>query len=160
MTTWRSRVPVMQSHALPIHPFDFEHPLLTIRNDAPHIPADIAGDAPTLEPGEYRGWLLDTLRTQHSKDKEASKKRTVRWHEVRQDPRHEPEDWADFQPTTYTAICHRLAHRGWRRRCQTGQTPRFSSINSSNTRWPLRCNLLHLWPPQLATKRASLNLRR
>ncbi|KAK0505171.1 hypothetical protein EDD18DRAFT_1098563 [Armillaria luteobubalina] len=95
--TWLSEVPVIYSRAPPVHAFDSERSLLAILNNTPHIPADVAGDAPTLDPGEYCKWLLDTYRKgQRSKDKEASKQRSVYWHQMRQDPRHEPEDCIDF----------------------------------------------------------------
>ncbi|KAK0481135.1 hypothetical protein EDD18DRAFT_1468249 [Armillaria luteobubalina] len=98
VNAWLSKVPVVRSRAPHVHAFDSERRLLAILNNTPHIPASAPDDAPTLDPGEYRRWLRDArLKGQRSKDKEASRERNVRWHQMRQDPHHDPEDWADFQ---------------------------------------------------------------
>ncbi|KAK0209532.1 hypothetical protein IW262DRAFT_1302243 [Armillaria fumosa] len=76
---WRSRVPVVQSHALPVHPFDLEQRLLAILDGMPYIPADTADDGPTLDAHEYEQWLQMTFsKEQRCHDKEASKERNTR----------------------------------------------------------------------------------
>ncbi len=97
VTAWRSTVTVAGNHAPPVHPFDSEQCLLAILTDRPYIPLDVPGDTPTLDPREYDRWFLLTLLGKpRYDDKNASKERNVRWHQMRQDSYHEPEDWADF----------------------------------------------------------------
>ncbi len=97
VTVWRNTVTVARSHAPPVHLFDSEQRLLAILNDRPYIPPDIPDDAPTLDTHDYDRWFLLTLLGKpRYDDKKASKERNIRWHRMRQDPHHEPEDWADF----------------------------------------------------------------
>ncbi|KAK0221166.1 hypothetical protein EDD85DRAFT_1028387 [Armillaria nabsnona] len=97
VTAWRNTVTVARSHAPPVHLFDSEQRLLAILNDRPYIPPDIPDDAPTLDAHDYDRWFLLTLLGKpRYGDRKASKERNIRWHRIRQDPHHEPEDWADF----------------------------------------------------------------
>ncbi|KAK0196269.1 hypothetical protein F5146DRAFT_1029054 [Armillaria mellea] len=73
---WRRSIPVVPSHARPVHPLDSECRLLAILNDTPYIPPDVPDDVPTLDPAEYKRWMRDTLLG-------------------KQHPCHEPEDWGD-----------------------------------------------------------------
>ncbi|SJL13959.1 uncharacterized protein ARMOST_17411 [Armillaria ostoyae] len=97
VTAWRSAITVARSHAPPVHPFDSEQRLLAILNNMPYIPPNVPDDAPTLDAHDYDRWFLLTLLGKpRYDDKKASKERNIRWHRMRQDPHHEPEDWADF----------------------------------------------------------------
>ncbi|KAK0475989.1 hypothetical protein EDD18DRAFT_1115656 [Armillaria luteobubalina] len=98
VTAWRSIIPVVQSHGPPVHPFNPEQRSLTTLDSASYVLADTPDDVPTLNAREYEQWLQMTVSKQQRRhDKEASKERDLRWHQMRQDRRHEPEDWVDFQ---------------------------------------------------------------
>ncbi len=97
VTAWRSEISVAHSHAPPVPPFDSEQCLLAILNDRPYIAPDAPDDGPTLDTREYDQWFLSTLLGRpHYDYKKESKEQNIRWHYMCQDPRHEPEDWANF----------------------------------------------------------------
>ncbi|KAK0481158.1 hypothetical protein EDD18DRAFT_1359920 [Armillaria luteobubalina] len=98
VTAWRNSIPVVQSHGPPVHPFDSEQRSLAIPDGTLYILADSPDNAPTLDASEYEQWLqMAVSKQQRRHDKEASKERDLRWHQMRQDPHREPEDWVDLQ---------------------------------------------------------------
>ncbi|KAK0446966.1 uncharacterized protein EV420DRAFT_1714433 [Desarmillaria tabescens] len=99
VTACRNNIPIVPSHAPPIHPFDSHRSLLAILNNKPYVPGEIPKDAPTLRTGEYIRWFLLTLLGNFRyDDRKAWEEREVFWRRVQlqHDPHTEPDDWEDF----------------------------------------------------------------
>ncbi|SJL13956.1 uncharacterized protein ARMOST_17408 [Armillaria ostoyae] len=141
VTAWRSEISVAQSHALSVHPANS-----TMRR--PSIVANMTG-------GFYYITLLGTPRYDGKKE---TKERNVPWHYMRQDPRHEPKDWADFLRSKRD---DETQHHGASRDEPTNNTRTLClnfTTSSSDTKWPLPRDLLHFLPRGLDTKQAGSNL--
>ncbi|KAK0221107.1 hypothetical protein EDD85DRAFT_941536 [Armillaria nabsnona] len=97
-TEWQPGGTVIQSHTPHVHPFDSHKCLLAILNDRPYISLEPPDDAPTFDARECNRCFLSTLLVLPCyDDRKATEKRNILWHDMRQDPHHESEDWKDFR---------------------------------------------------------------
>ncbi|SJL14000.1 uncharacterized protein ARMOST_17452 [Armillaria ostoyae] len=94
---WRSNITVVQSHALPVHPFDSHKRLLAILNDRSYISHEPPGDVLILNGHEWgRCFLSIPLGKPRYDDGKATEERNILRHSMQQDPHHKPEDWEGF----------------------------------------------------------------
>ncbi|KAK0433288.1 hypothetical protein EV421DRAFT_2040296 [Armillaria borealis] len=110
---WRSDITVIQSHALPVHPFDSHKRLLAILNDRSYISHEPPGDALTLNAREWGRCFLSTpLGKPRYDDGKATEERNILWHSMQQDPHHKPEDWEGFLRSKRDKMIqhHRASH--------------------------------------------------
>ncbi len=113
MATWRSNITVVQSHVPPVHPFNSHKRLLVILNDRSYISHEPPDDAPTLNAREWdRCFPSTALGKPRYDDRKATAERNILWHNMRQNPYHEREEWEDFMQSRRNSEIrhHRASH--------------------------------------------------